>query len=402
MSVKLSNKSRLLAPGNLTIFGPTATGPVYNTYQTWPSSHTYPMASYTGDFVAGIDWSVTQGGYWLYGYQFYVASGMQTQTGYKFATWQMTGPDAGTIVPNTTVSVPGSLPIGWYTAYLATPLLLTLGVQNSNAAGTTIGAAYHSCYGYVSTTGFPQYKNIFGIDDQYSAGITNGPLNTFSSESGSNPVGGTSKWFYQMPYSPTISDPTAGMPTLNDEDDDLGIGVIISNQPPASPHYRMCPNSPVFNTGAGAQVDAYTLGLPFVLSESPPTGINIWHFSPSGVTILPTWAGIWNYNTQAIVAQNTTPTWSGAAGSGWVSTPITGVTGLTPGTKYVGSDFTANNTSGWFTVETDWFGSGNSFPNGIQQGIINFPGPSLYNLGTTLTYPGTTNNEYDGIDVEVY
>ena len=52
----------------------------------------------------------------------------------------------------------------------------------------------------------------------------------------------------------------------------------------------------------------------------------IWYYSIGGTAQLATECGVWSIASQTLVAGNASPTWSGAAGSGWVSCSFTGVT----------------------------------------------------------------------------
>ena len=69
----------------------------------------------------------------------------------------------------------------------------------------------------------------------------------------------------------------------------------------------------------GSSAAGYTLATEFQLSQSC-TLDNIWFYSASGATALPTRCAIWNVASQTVVTgtDNTSPSWSGAAGSGWV------------------------------------------------------------------------------------
>ena len=50
------------------------------------------------------------------------------------------------------------------------------------------------------------------------------------------------------------------------------------------------------------------------------------------MTQLPTEIGVYRVSHQTLVASNASPSWSGAAGSGWMSAPLTGT--LAAGTRY--------------------------------------------------------------------
>lgn len=368
-------------------------------YSLFPGNGPSTGTAYaTGDLVEGTAFGVTSGGLWLNAYRVWILPTVQTLTGYKFSLYQVTGAAAGSIIPNSTV-VAGPLTAGaWNLVPLAAPLLLSPAFASDTLA-TTFGSAYMACIGNTTAAwgAFPETKNIFGTGDSDSGGISNGPLFAFSSSSGSNPVGGTAQWVPQMAFTTSIADPSAGMPTQNDSDANLWLDLLLSTLPPASPSYRMLPNMPVF-TGPSPQALAYTLGTPFIISQ-PHTLDEIWHYSPPTATILPSRCGIWNTSTQTEVAgtDNSAPSWSGAAGSGWVSCSYAGVT--LPAGSYVASTFTSNNTATWFLAETGWYST--AFPTGIVQGTVTYPGPSVYNLGAVWTYPATTNTEYDGVDVRL-
>jgi hypothetical protein len=354
----------------------------------------------TGDLVYGVTFQVGQGGLWFYGYRLWVLPTTQILTGYKFALWQVTGVDAATPspVPGSVVTA-GTLTAGqWNEVLLPAPILLEPG-YTTDSIGTTYGACYHACVGNPGNDwgAFPETKNQFGATQPYAGGITDGPLTGYSSLSGSLPAGGTSQWLPQMAYNNTFSDPSTAMPTLNDSDANLWMDVVVRTTAPASPAYRMAP-APTFNVpGAGGQEQGYTLGTAFTLTQACTLDA-IWHFSPSGSTALPTRCGIWNATTQTEVSgtDNSAPSWSGAAGSGWVSCSYTGVT--LPAGNYVVSTFLAAETSPWFLAQTLWWST--AFPSGITAGPAEFTG-TQYNLGPTWTFPATTAPEWDGVDVQL-
>jgi len=372
--------------------------------------------SYAGNLVVGTMFCVTQGGLWLEGYYWWVpGSGGDTASGQKFALWQLASSSTGSLVPGGTVTA-GALTAGaWNYIALPAPLLLAPSASNS------YGAVYMATTGKVFTGGFPETKNQFSATQPFAAGITNGPLTAPSSSGGSAAAGSAYSWTKpQCPYSASFSDPTAGMPGANDSDANLWLDVQVSDTPPASPAYRAFPNAPTFVVpGQGATNQAYTLGLEFTLSQAC-TLQKIWHYSPSGATVLPTRCGIWDVNSQTEVAgsDNSSPTWllagggAAAAAGGWVYCDYsgTGVT-LNASQNYKVSTFTSDNTDPWFFVETSfWGGSPGPFSSaGITQGPITYlpnsaasPGQNSWHQSTTWTYPGTSSSpEYDVIDVEV-
>ena len=70
----------------------------------------------------------------------------------------------------------------------------------------------------------------------------------------------------------------------------------------------------------------------------------IWFYSPPAVSppALPTRCAIWDVRTRLVVpgTDNSSPAWSGAAGSGWVACPYAGVT--LPAADYKVTVFTRN------------------------------------------------------------
>ena len=153
---------------------------------------------------------------------------------------------------------------------LTTPLLLAANIP------------YVAATGYVSTAGFPDTKNQFGASDPYASGITNGPLTAYSS-------GSALTGMAQMPFGTGGSDPSLIMPNVNDDDDCLWIDVQVTDAAPPGASYRAWPNMPA-NWPAAITINdetGYTLGMEFSLSE-PCTLDEIWHYSPPGVTALPT------------------------------------------------------------------------------------------------------------------
>jgi hypothetical protein len=372
------------------------------------SSGTQPPAagtSFSGNYIAGLAFEVTSFGLWFQGYWWWVpATVSQTTTGQKFALWQVTGTNAGTVIPNSSVTAGVLTANAWNYVPLATPLALTAGV------------AYNAATGYVSTTGFPKTGAQFGTGDPYSAGFANGPLTAYSSTSGSNTVGGAS-WLPQQPFSTAGSDPAAIMPVLNDADDLLWIDIQVSDQAPAGATYRAFPDMPVASlAGGGPQSLAYTLGMEFSVSQAC-TLQKIWHYSAPTSTVLPTRCGIWVVGSQTELggSDNSSPSWllpaggAASAAAGWVYCDYTsaGVT-LAAGVNYKVATFTADNTDVWFGTTTNYWSSGPG-GSGITTGPLSLPnnagaspGQSSWHQSATWTYPDTSSSpENDWIDVEV-
>ena len=106
---------------------------------------------------------------------------------------------------------------------------------------------------------------------------------------------------------------------------------------------------------------------------------------------------------------NTSPSWSGAAGSGWVSCAYSGVT--LPAGDYKVAVFYGGG-SKWYQVTTSYWGSGGPGASGITAGPLTAPGPSAatspgqgtYNPGSWAypqSYGSGGNGENYWVDVEV-
>ena len=127
--------------------------------------------------------------------------------------------------------------------------------------------------------------------------------------------------------------------------------------------------------------------------------------------MLPTRCAIWSVATQTVVSgtDNTAPSWSGAAGSGWVSCAYSGVT-LSAG-DYKTSVFYGGG-SQWYQATTGYWTTGGPGASGITAGPLTAPGTSAatspgqstYNPGSWAypqTYAAAGNAENNWVDVEV-
>lgn len=371
------------------------------------SSGTTPPASvtsYTGGYVAGLVFQVTTGGCWFQGYWWWVATGGMTAA-QKFALWQVYGSDAGALVAGSVVTS-GALSAGWNYVPLSVPLLLSQDTPYQAATGFTA----------TSGSGFPLTHSQFGSGDPYAAGITNGPVQAYSSKTGGNEV--PSGWLPQMPYgTPGTPDPSVSMPVTNDVDDNLWIDVQVGTTAPSGATYRTFPAMP---TPLGQNVPVtstdYTLGREFSLSGSC-TLERIWHYSPPAATVLPTRCAIWNVSTQAEVSgtDNSSPSWllpaggAASAGAGWVYCDYSsaGVT-LSASVNYKVARFNASPNTGWFAVTLAYWSTGTG-ASGLTQGPLFAPGESgaspgqdSYLQSATWGYPNTdASGEISWGDVEV-
>ena len=369
------------------------------TYRLFPSaSGPSSPVSYSGPFMAGILFKVTTGGCWLEGFWWWVCPSGQSVTAQKFAVWQVYNVATGALVPAATVTSGALTPGQWNYVPLNAPIPLS------------IGACYNACTGFNGN--FPDTQAQFGSGDPYSAGIVNGPLSAFSDQSGSlAPPFSMS----QGVFSVSGSDPTALMPANGNQSDNLWMDLQVTDVAPAGATYRLWPNYPVAaDGGLGLSNDTQqqTMGTEFILSQSCTLN-NIWFYSPHGVSALPTGCMIWNVATQQIVAgtQNMSPSWSGPAGSGWVSSAYSGVT--LPAGNYVTSVYYSGG-SKFYIEYHDYFGGGGAASAaGIVTGpltspnVANATAPGLntrYQDGGLLfpnTFDDDDNGETRWVDVEV-
>jgi hypothetical protein len=352
-----------------------------------PGNGPSAAVSYSGNFLAGMAFHVTADNLWFEGFWWWVCNSGQQTGAQSFALWQVDNTDQGMLVPGGAVTS-GELTAGtWNYVALATPIALSRGIP------------YVVATGYVSTTGFPNTGNQFGAGDAYSAGIVNGPLAAYSDSGGSAPS--PSKWINQGIFGVGDSDPTAHMPNDSFSSDNFWIDLQVSDAAPAGASYRLWPSLP---DPPGRLADDglnFTIATEFSLSESCALG-KIWFYSPPGTSQLPTECGIWNISSQTLVTgtRNAAPSWSGAAGSGWVSCDYggAGVT-LAASTKYKVSVVNgAANPGSWNSATIGYWTTGTG-DSGISSGPLSAPdeadaaspGQSSYNQGSAFTYPATYN-----------
>jgi hypothetical protein len=363
------------------------------TYRLFPAaSGPSSPVSYTGPFVSGVVFGVTAGGCWLDGYWWWVAPGQPT-TAQKFALWCVyASPDSGSLVPDSTVTSGVLTASQWNFVPLPAPLPLSIGAT------------------YVAATGvdgpFPDTNNQFGSGGPYSDGIVNGPLTAYSDASGTRPSPFSTA---QGVFSVQGTDPAAVMPIFGSGACNFWMDLQIDTTPPAGGSYRLWPGYPTIPGTVSIDTGQQTFGNEFKLSQVCTLN-NIWFYSPPGVSVLPTRCGIWDVSSKAVVAgtDNTSPAWSGAAGSGWVSCAYNGVTlqaGDYKNSVYYGGGST------FYQENIDYFSTGPG-GGGITAGPLycpptstaTAPGNSTYQDGP-WSYPNTFDTKDGGenrwVDVEV-
>lgn len=199
----------------------------------------------------------------------------------------------------------------------------------------------------------------------------------------------------QGPFAVAGSDPTVNMPAYGSNSSNFWMDVQVTDTAPVSASYRLWPNYPTPPNTLSIDTGQQTSGTEFKLSQ-PCTLNNIWFYSPPGVSVLPSRCAIWNVATQAVVAgtDNTAPSWSGAAGSGWVACAYSGIT--LPAGDYKVSMYYGGGQE-FYTEDVYYYSTGPG-GNGITAGPLTAPNvadaaPCISNsLGTLVTGNSTYQN----------
>lgn len=366
------------------------------TYSLFPATNGPSAAtSWGGSFLAGVLFKPTSGGCFLTAYRWWVCpSGGQSTAPQKFALWAIKGNGSGVLIPAATVTS-GTLAAGWNFVPLAAPVPLA------------IGTAYNACTGF--TGPFPDSDTTgtgTGAGDSYgtgghTSGITQGPLFAYSDQghAGAEPYGTGQGLFGTGGTDPSVTMPAGGSNSAN-----FWMDLQVSDTDPAgyASSRRLWPNN--YGANAATTTDApvnYDVGTEFALSQACTLN-RIWYYSPPGATQLATRANIWAITggglSGTLAATQSSPSWSGAAGSGWISTPFSGV--VLPAGKYKVSAYNGAGTpAGCFAKDanTDYMRNGDG-KNGITWGPLSMP--NLANASAAYNYngsdPGSTPPFTDG------
>lgn len=368
--------------------------------------------TYSGPFLAGVVFQVTQADCWFEGYWWWVAPSGGSTAPQTFALWLVTGDTSGVLIPAATTTS-AQLSPGWNWVPLATPIPLPIG----GSVGTG-GANFIACTGVNGN--FPDTNAQFGAGDPNAAGVTVGPLQAFSDQGASNPgpfsIG-------QGLFSTGGTDPTSVMPLQTYASANFWIDVQVGDTPPAgySGSYRLWPNFPNVTNGIHPSIDTGTQTTGTMFSLAVPCRLdNIWLYSPAGVTGLPARTQIWNAATQSLVSgTDMAAKWSGSAGSGWLANSYAAAGVVLPAGNYIATVF--NDSGQTFYQETrGYFGSYNGVTgpgaNGLVSGPLSSPSNAnafappggnscYYDGGTGPTYPNEWDTHDGGenrwVDVEV-
>jgi Domain of unknown function (DUF4082) len=373
---------------------PPPASPPAGTYRLFPTTDgPATPVSYSGPFIAGINIGATSGGCWLAGYWWWVCPSGQPSVAQSFALWCLSGVAAGSLIADGSVTSGTLTPGQWNYVPLSAPVPLA------------IGATYVAATGF--TGSFPATNDQFGSGDPYGSGIVNGPLTAYSDSSGSLPSPFKTD---QGVFSVASANPTSAMPSYGSNSANFWMDVQLTTTAPAGASYRLWPSYPSIPGNIDSDTTGYTLATEFELAQSC-TLDSIWYYSAPGADVLPSRCGIWDVSSQSEVSgtDNSSPSWSGGPGSGWVSCSYSGVN--LPVGDYKVSVFYAGG-SQWYLATTGYWGSGGVGADGITSGPVaapgtaaaTSPGQGTYNAGS-WAYPQSFASSGDGegywVDVEV-
>lgn len=362
------------------------------TYRLFPSTNgpstptTFGSGTYgSGNFISGVLFAVSGGGNWFNGYWWWVCPTAQNPAGVKCALWSATSLNTGVLVPGSVVTS-GALTAGqWNYIPLATPIQLA---PSYDPNLSTNGSAYIAAIG--CNGNFPDTNNFWGTGGAGINGIINGTLVAYS---GTAAHGGTLVAPYTLPqgvFSTGGSDPSTTMPNSQSNIDNFWVDVSISTSAPAgySGTYRLWPSKSDDNNVSGSDSAVnYVIATEIAIGGSVTVN-KVWYYSPPGATQLATRVDVWSTTSQTQVLTNSSPSWSGAAGSGWISTTLAGT--LPAGEYRVSVYNAAASPTTWGAKDAAsgyWdIGVG---ANGINWGIIS--APNLSNSSAAINFNTNAN-----------
>jgi hypothetical protein len=327
--------------------------------------------AYDGQFLAGVLFEVTTNGMWFQGYWWWVCPVQQPTVAQTFALWSVTSGGYGTLVPRSVVTSDALTAGQWNWVPLPAPLPLA------------IGSCYNACTGFNGS--FPNTRYQFGSGDPYSAGIVTGPLSAYSDVSGSLPSPYKTA---QGVFGVTGSDPSLDMPAGGTTtSDNFWMDLQVSDSAPAhySGSYRLWPNKyDASPTTLGDSPVNYVVATEIHLSQ-PCALNNIWYYSPPSATQLATECALWDIGTRQLVIGDDSPSWSGAAGKGWVSCSFPGQV-LAAGKYRVAVYNGAATPVEWNPMQFNYWDTGIG-KDGITSGPLS--APSLASASTANIYQGS-------------
>ena len=184
------------------------------------------------------------------------------------------------------------------------------------------------------------------------------------------------------------SDPSVTMPDQGSSSANFWMDLQVSDAAPTqySGSYRLWPNKyDASPTTEGDSAVNYVVATEVDLSQSCALN-KIWYYSPPNTTQLATECGVWDISTGKLVATNESPSWSGAAGSGWVSCAFPGQILAVGKYRVAVYNGAANPVVGWSPKQLNYWDSGVG-QNGIANGPVS--APSLAKASTANIYQGS-------------
>lgn len=360
------------------------------------SSGTQPPASpvsYSGNFEAAQYFAVTQAGMWFTGYWWYVPAGGDTGA-QKFCLYGVKPDGSGSLIAAATVTS-GSFTAGQFNFVpLAAPVQLSVG-----KLGSTGGGVFAAQTAWTAVNGFPDSNNQLGVSNPYPNGFTNGPLTAFGASNSPNAGYGGSYATVSSCFSTASSDPATGLVNgLSGAGDLFWLDVQVSdNAPPAyTGSYRLWPNRGDWNAASSGDASVnYVVSTEVHLTQSCTLNA-VWYYSPPATAQLATRASVWSIagpHTGTEAAAIASPSWSGAAASGWVKASFPGGTTLAAGSYKVAVYNGAATPDSWSPKDaaTDYWQTGEA-GSGITWGPLAAPNLSGASQAYAYTPGGGANS----------
>lgn len=314
--------------------------------------------SFSTDIITALNFGVLKEVIWITGYYIWSAGGNPAgPTGpVKFALWSQTSETFGSLVPNSSVTAETLVP-GWNLIPLEIPVpispnspyIIACGI---NANFVDILNQFGSGGPYIDGIGSPN-GFLFAWSDADLGDINRAPLG--------NPQG---------LFTTDGSDPTTTFPAEGSDSFWPGLDIEIDNETPKNyvGTFRLWPNSGTVLNWIIDSPANFVLATEFAVDKAV-TVHNVWFYSGPGIDQLPTSVDVWEIPSKEHILSNASPDWSGAAGTGWISTPLSG--SLPKGKYYVsvynGGDVAAIN------VETNSYWTTGGGQNGITMGPLSAP-----------------------------
>ena len=140
---------------------------------------------------------------------------------------------------------------------------------------------------------------------------------------------------------------------------------------------------------------AYTMGVQFSVNVSGSTLTGIWFYSGTGATNLPATIALYAVSGTSLV-HSETPSWSGAAGSGWVRSSFASPPSLTASTNYKACVFYNPTGDNWYSHTANYWDTG-AGSGGITNGPLSAPnnagasgGQDTFTQAGSLSYPSSS------------